>query len=812
MKKNKLFLYVIVWLSSCFFPFLSKAQSNQEISLGSYQNFLSEFTAAVNAKAEEQTVMLKGIDQNLKGVLNFSKSENRESTFIGFIQNYPESNLYIHFKQDGTVEGHILLSNTSTVAYQYYSAKDGSVKLKEVSPHDIICIGLKGEETPAKSTQVTAPPAGSPAYQLQGLPGAPNVIYLDFDGEYVSGTPWNNGNPINAAPSVFNEAQVIQIFEGIREDFRPYNVNITTDVTVYNNTPTNRKGRCIFTPTNTAAPGSGGVAYLNSFGSSNRNPCWVFLGTTSGGLGAGSHEIGHTLGLSHDRAPGQEYYSGHGIWSPIMGCATCKSFAQWSKGEYNGALNTQDDLAIMATKIPYRTDDHANTTAGATVLKINAGNVSADANNGVITTRTDVDFFSFTTTGGNIILNIQPIPNYPDLDILAMLYNSSGTVIGTYDPKGSVFSASINATLAAGTYYVSVDGTGQDDPATNGYSDYASLGYFSISGTIPSSGGGNVPPVVAITSPANGTNFTAPATITITANASDTDGTISKVEFFNGNTKLGEDLTAPYSFTWTNVTSGTYSLTASATDDGGLTTTSAVVTITVGSTPSAVDITNLTGTVTAQYYDSPAGEDIAKLIDNSATTKYLTFHNSGWVQFQSASGSYVVTRYAITSANDAAQRDPLTWTLQGSTNGSTWSTLDSRTNQDFPNRFQRREFTFSNTITYSYYRLQMTNNSGTILQLAEWEIYGTASGSASIAENLSIPTFKPYPNPARDLVNVIAVSTEFHTVQLIDDQGNIVKSWENVQGPVSISDLKPGAYWVRILGREDSGVQKLIIE
>src|SRR5438105_2956549 len=60
------------------------------------------------------------------------------------------------------------------------------------------------------------------------------------------------------------------------------------------------------------------------------------------------------------------------------------------------------------------------------------------------------------------------------------------------------------------------------------------------------------------------------------------------------------------------------------------------------------DITNSGGTVSAQYTDSPANEGIANVIDNQTATKYLTLHNSGWIQFQAAA-SYVVTRYAITS-------------------------------------------------------------------------------------------------------------------------------------------------------------------
>lgn len=91
----------------------------------------------------------------------------------------------------------------------------------------------------------------------------------------------------------------------------------------------------------------------------------------------------------------------------------------------------------------------------------------------------------------------------------------------------------------------------------------------------------NTPPTVAITSPLNNASFNAPATININATAADTDGTIAKVEFFQGTTKLGEDVTAPYSFTWNSIAAGSYSLTAVATDDDGAITTSAGIMVNV---------------------------------------------------------------------------------------------------------------------------------------------------------------------------------------------------------------------------------------
>ena len=89
-------------------------------------------------------------------------------------------------------------------------------------------------------------------------------------------------------------------------------------------------------------------------------------------------------------------------------------------------------------------------------------------------------------------------------------------------------------------------------------------------------GAGNQPPTVSIASPANGSGFTAPATVTITASASDGDGSVAQVDFFVGATLLGSDATSPYSFTWSNVAAGSYSLTARATDNAGAVSTASV--------------------------------------------------------------------------------------------------------------------------------------------------------------------------------------------------------------------------------------------
>jgi uncharacterized repeat protein (TIGR01451 family) len=102
----------------------------------------------------------------------------------------------------------------------------------------------------------------------------------------------------------------------------------------------------------------------------------------------------------------------------------------------------------------------------------------------------------------------------------------------------------------------------------------------------------NSPPSANITSPANGSTFTAPASITINAAADDSNGYVTKVEFFRNSIKIGEDSSFPYSFVWNNVAAGSYSLNAVATDNLGVTGTSTPINITV--LPSALFVSGST--------------------------------------------------------------------------------------------------------------------------------------------------------------------------------------------------------------------------
>jgi hypothetical protein len=143
----------------------------------------------------------------------------------------------------------------------------------------------------------------------------------------------------------------------------------------------------------------------------------------------------------------------------------------------------------------------------------------------------------------------------------------------------------------------------------------------------------NVPPTVSVTAPLPNTPFSAPASISITANASDSDGTISKVEFYNGQTLLGSDTTSPYAYTWNNVGVGTYSITAKAYDNANATTQSSAVSVVVTSTlpPNTPPTASITAPLANAVYTLPVNIPItvtAADVDGSVSSIDIMVHTA----------------------------------------------------------------------------------------------------------------------------------------------------------------------------------------
>lgn len=370
-------------------------------------------------------------------------------------------------------------------------------------------------ETASIEPTYPAPFDTSQAFLLHSRPGANRVIYLDFDG-HTDTTPgfWKDGaaspvyNISGNNPAIFEDDErlrIIEIWQRVAEDYAMFDIDVTTEDP---GTEALRKSsssdaqfgmRCVIGGSGSTWYGAnvGGVALGSTFSASQDVPCWVFpVGGTGFGAKnvaeAASHEVGHTLGLAHDGIEGVTGAStGQGNWAPIMGVGYSKPITQWDKGEFANPNNTQDDLAVMLSKgAVYRPDDHGSTVATAT--KVSADSSSASLS-GVIERNTDLDFFRIDAVGGSLVITMNPAPSGANLRLEVKLYDSGGGLLQTAtsaDVSGvnnGTQPVTLSRTVSAEVYYVSVDGIGNGDVLTTGYTDYASLGQYtgSISGVIP---------------------------------------------------------------------------------------------------------------------------------------------------------------------------------------------------------------------------------------------------------------------------------------------------------------------------------------
>jgi hypothetical protein len=170
-------------------------------------------------------------------------------------------------------------------------------------------------------------------------------------------------------------------------------------------------------------------------------------------------------------------------------------------------------------------------------------------------------------------------PLYPSISELVSVTINGTSVTNTFADVVGNFSFNFStATIPAGAYQINYSYPGS--VTLNAAANSSTTLTVTNSVITP-----NQPPTVSLTNPVNNASFAAPARIVLGATAADSDGFVTNVAFFQGTTKLADDATAPYTFTWSGVTSGTYTLTAVATDNLGASTTSSVVNVTVTNVP-----------------------------------------------------------------------------------------------------------------------------------------------------------------------------------------------------------------------------------
>ncbi|HUQ67643.1 MAG TPA: hypothetical protein VM101_15885 [Flavitalea sp.] len=325
------------------------------------------------------------------------------------------------------------------------------------------------------------------------------TVYLDFDGQVVKGTAWNWDSTIHAKPAGASSSVITEIFNRVAEDFRIFNLNITTDSSVFKKAPVAKRMRVIITPTSNWYGSGGGVSFVNSFSWGDDTPAWVFSNLLENNrkyiAEAISHEIGHTLGLQHQSTYTKncdlvnEYAEGRGTgeigWAPIMGVGYYKNLTLWTIGSSIESCSTiQNDISIISNgynHIGLRGDDHGNNSTSSTTLILSNNNFAV---NGIINHSADRDFFKIILSR-TAKLKAKITPNNvgvnnsgADIDLSLILTNASGDTIRHYNPK-TLLNVTIDTVLVAGIYYFNVDGTGNQN-----VSDYGSVGLYSLSGSV----------------------------------------------------------------------------------------------------------------------------------------------------------------------------------------------------------------------------------------------------------------------------------------------------------------------------------------
>lgn len=441
----------------------------------------------------------------------------------------------------------------------------------------------------------TSPAPLADTFKLHSKPGSSRILFLDFDGHVITGTAWNQNNnggldiiappfDTDGNPGTFSDDErrrIQEVWSRVSEDYAPFDVDVTTEllseaqITRSTSTDLEFGTRVLISPISSYFGSYGGIAYVGVYDSTGSNhsyyqPALVFPENLGSGwpkyvAEAASHEAGHNLGLSHDGTSTVGYYQGHGSgetgWAPIMGVGYYQNLSQWSRGEYPGANNVENDYTVIQSNgLSFRTDDHGNSSAAATYLPAGT-QLSVE---GILETSADADVFAFSTGAGAISVSVSPVKYGPNVDLLVELRDASGTLLSSGNPVDTL-GVTLAPTLSAGTYFLTVRGTGKLANGTDyGYSNYGSVGFYFVRGTVQ--GTGPIAPVaVAKATPQSGD---APLVVSLDGSGSfDQDGSIISHGWSFGDGSSGSG--SVVSHTYTAV--GTYTAVLTVTDSQGLT-------------------------------------------------------------------------------------------------------------------------------------------------------------------------------------------------------------------------------------------------
>jgi sulfur relay (sulfurtransferase) complex TusBCD TusD component (DsrE family) len=306
-------------------------------------------------------------------------------------------------------------------------------------------------------------------------------------------------------------------------------------------------------------------------------------------------------------------------------------------------------------------------------------------------------------------------------------------------------------------------------------------------------------PTVALTSPANGSAYTAPATISLAASVTANGHTITKVQFYNGATLLGEDTSTPYSFTWISVSVGSYSLTARAVYDAGSTVNSTPVSVTVSTLLPTVA---LTSPANGSAYPAPATINLAASVTaNGHTITKVQFYNSAALLGEDASTPYNFT-WSSVSAGSYGLKARVVYDT-----GSTADSAPANVTVSNPSSGLVAAYGFDEGSGSSVTDASMNGNTGTI-NGATWTSQGKYGGALSFNGSSS---YVDLGNPAAlQITGSMTWSAWVKAAANPADDGQIVAKSDNASGWQfkTSPDTGPHTFGVGVSGSSNSRTQR----
>ncbi len=683
-----------------------------------------------------------------------------------------------------------------------------------------------GEGTPAQ------------AYQYARDNGQLDFFGLAEHGELLSSTEWNT---VKAAANNSNQEGVYTTFYGFEwSSFWSYGHVAVINTEDYCGYPIVGSFNSLLSWINSR----NGVAFFN-------HPGWDNLAYT---------EFDHFTDTPSDKFVGIELWNDHSGFSTYYYNDGFFS-NDGNKGYYDEALTRGWKIGASGS------DDNHSATWGTTtdmrMAVLAPANTRAEIMNAIIARR----FYS--TIDKNLALSFKINGSEMGSSIPA---GNSDVIISASDAENEIFTLiqliKNGSIINSWFIYSAAPVFTYNLNSANGDYFYVKVtqadGDEAISSPVFITAPANQAPLVEITSPFNGANFSTGANVLITATASDTDGSVNKVEFYSGTNKLGEDYAAPYEFNWTNIQNGNYTLTCKAIDNLGLSATSATVNISVSS-PSVVIANKRISAGSDDAEEGKSGsvkvnDDDLELVYDTKTTGNqvvgLRFNNTGIPQGATITKAYIqftvdekstancnlkiqgeASGNSLTFANTSfniSQRlkttgfvnwIPAGWNKAG-VSGVAQQTPDLKAIvQEIVNRTDFQSTGGLTFIITGTNKRVAESYEGSSSQAALLHIEYTAAKSTSVIDtgiaDMSSGqspelTFSLFPNPAGNLIRVKTDSqTIIRIIKCFNSAGQLVNTYTiNSTGECTIdcSTFPKGLYIMQVQSEQLSGVRKFIKE